>query len=54
MSRAIQDDGGVLLLLTMAIDPDAMQDERAVHSALATYAVGGWIALPGRGRPKLR
>jgi hypothetical protein len=54
MRRAIQDDGGVLQLLTTAIDPDAMQDVPAIRSALATYAVGGWIALPGRSGPKLR
>jgi hypothetical protein len=54
-AQAIDRVGGLLLWVSTGFDPNDMQNQEKLRNVLAAReAVGGWIALRGRGKPNLR
>jgi len=53
-AQAIDQVGGLMLWVSTAFDPLDMQNLEKLHQVLsAREAVGGWVALRGRGEPNL-
>ena len=53
-AQAIDQVGGFMLWVSTAFDPNDMGNLEKLHHVLGVReAVGGWVALHGRGKPNL-